>query len=298
MLAAPLPLPTVLDAATCGSLRAARAAERAAPLASVRARAALPALRRAERAAAHRFGRLLVAAESDAAALRALLGDEGGAVHVVPSILDVERFAPPLQLRDPATLLLDLRGLGRAETRAALGLAAAAMPQVWAQRGDVRLTVAGPFPFGAAGRLAGDPRVVFTGPVHDPRGHLAAATLVLAPLSPAASAPHAALEAMACGAALVAGAHLASDLAATPGEELLVADTPAQLAAAALALLDDAPYRGRVGRAGRRLVEREHRWERGLYALENVYAAATGSPIAEWRLEVGLDRAVRHEPEA
>lgn len=285
------PLPAVLDMAVCASLRRGRAVSFLGPIARLTHLAALPALRQAEAALVGRFSRVVVASEEDAKALRSLggAGDERSTVHVAPSVIDTERFAPPLSLRDPATLLVDLRGLSRAEARAALAVASATMPLVWAQRGEVRLTVIGPLPIGAAARIAGDPRVVFTGPVHDPRGHLAAATMALAPFGPAATAPHAALEAMATGTALVAGAALARDLAAAPGRELATADTPRQIAAATLALLDDPPYRGQLGRAGRKLVARNHSWERAAAALEQIYGAATGAPLAEWQLEVGME---------
>lgn len=285
-------LPCVLDLATCGSLRRARAVGFLGPIARLTHLVTLPARRRAEAALVARFSRVIVATNEDAAALRRLGkgGDERSNIHVVPSTIDTERFAPPTSLRDPATLLLDLRELSRAEARAALGAVSSTMPLIWAQRADIRLTVLGPLPLGAAGPLSGDPRVVFTGPVHDPRGHLGSATLALAPFGPAASAPHAALEALATGTALVAGTALARDLAAAPGLELATADTPRQIAATALALLDNPPYRGQLGRAGRRLVERHHSWERAVASLEEVYGAATGAPLAEWRLEVGMDR--------
>lgn len=291
LVAGPLALPSVADAAISASARA----ERSLPALGALARAAwgtrIPALRRGEAALLARFERVVVAAEGDARALRGLSGAAGarqGGVHVVPSPIDLERLEPPLRLRDPATLLLDLRDLRRAEASAALGALGAALPGIWAQRAEVRLVVIGQAPLGGAGRLAGDPRVVFAGPLHDPRGHLTAATAVVAPLAPAWGPPHTALEALATGAALIAAGELARDLGAAPGEELLVADTPAELAHAALALLDDAPFRGRVGQMGRRLVMRCHGWERAAAALEDVYAAATGSAIAEWRLEVGL----------
>jgi glycosyltransferase involved in cell wall biosynthesis len=204
--------------------------------------------------------------------------------------VDTRRLRPPLRLRDPATILVDLRQLTRHEVGVALANAAATMSVLWAERADVRLTVLGHVPFGAAGRLATDPRVVFTGPVQDAAGHLGAATLVLTPVEPLVGLPVSVLEALASATPLVTGSTLAADLGAAPGEVVLAADTPVAQAGLALALLDDPPYRGRLGRAGRSLVEQSHSPERTLEALEHVYAAATGSAIAEWRLELGMDR--------
>lgn len=289
-----MPRPSVLDAAVCSSLRLERSLRTRGLLARATRGAWLPAIRREEAAVLTRYQRVLVACQDDAEALREIggaasagIGQSG--VHVVPTPIDGERHGPPLRLRDPATLLLDLRDMSRAEASAALGAVGAALPALWEQWGDARLTVMGHVPLGKAGWLAGDPRVVFTGHIHDPRGHLSAATVVVAPVATVAP-PHTTLEALATGTAVVASEALARELGATPGDELLVADAPAELARAALSILDDAPFRGRLGRQGRRLVERCHSWERALAALEDVYAAATGSAIAEWRLEVGLDQ--------
>jgi glycosyltransferase involved in cell wall biosynthesis len=293
LIPGPLPLPAVLDAVVCAGLRGERATRALGPIGRAVFSARLPHLRREESAFLSRYNRLIVATEDDAAALRDLAGCDGegqGCVHVVPSPIDLDRFAPPLRLRDPATLLLDLREFGRPEAIAAIDAAGAALPAIWEQRVDVRLVVIGHVPLGAAGKLSGDPRVVFSGAVHDPRGHLMAATIALAPLGPSITAPHGALEALATATPLIACGAVARDLGATAQEELLVADAPAAMARAALALLDDAPFRGRIGRAGRRLVERRHGKETVVTALEDVYSAATGSALAEWRLEVGLGR--------
>lgn len=292
-LPAPLPIPTVLDAVTCVSLRRGRAIHTLGPVGRVTHSTGLAGLRRAEAALVARYQRVMMATDVDARALRELVGttdETQNTIHVVPGPVDLQRFAPPLQLRDPATLLVDLRELDRAEAWATLRLAGAAMALVWDERADARLTILGAVPLGAGGRLIGDPRVVVTGPVHDPRGHLMAASVVIAPLAPATSAPHGAVEAIATAAGLIAGRSLASDLGGMPGYDLLVADTPEEIARAALTLIDDPPYRGQLGRAGRRRLELTHGPMRALAALENVYAAATGSAIAEWRLEVGLDQ--------
>src|SRR5690606_13460005 len=121
------------------------------PIARLTHLVTLPARRRAEAALVARFSRVIVASDEDAAALRRLGkgGDERSNIHVVPSTIDTERFAPPTSLRDPATLLLDLRELSRAEARAALGAVSSTMPLIWAQRADIRLTVLGPLPLGA-----------------------------------------------------------------------------------------------------------------------------------------------------
>lgn len=285
----PLGLPTVVDGAACGLMRRERAARAATPL--IRAARVVQAgrARRFVGAARALSARMIIATPDDRWAYTTL-GYEADALHVVPSLIDLERFAPPARLREQATLLLDLRGLDQAEAMDALSLTRTIMAEVWAQRSDVGLTVLGQPTFGTAGHLATDGRVIFTGPVSDPRGHLAAATLALVPVVPGGSPPHAPLEAMATATPVLACPALACDLEAAPGHELAIASSVEGWSRMALALLDDAPYRGRLGRAGRHLVELRHGPRPVINALENVYAATVGSAIARWRLEVGLDR--------
>jgi glycosyltransferase involved in cell wall biosynthesis len=286
LLAAPPALPTVLDAAICAGMRQERALRALGPLARAAQSARLPGIHREEAALIASYTSLIAATEDDAVALRRAAEGQRQ-VHVVPSPLDLQQLAPPVGLRDPATLLLDLRDTGRIEATAAMATMATAMALIWAERADARLTVIGQTPLGAQ-RLAGDPRVVVAGTAQDAHDHLTSATLAVAPVEAADSAPHAALEALATGTPLVGRRAHARDLGATAEEELLVAEGAEALARAALALLNDPPFRGRLGRAGRRLVEEHHSWERTLTALEDVYGAATGSAIAAWRLEVGV----------
>ncbi|NTU83113.1 MAG: hypothetical protein HGA45_27710, partial [Chloroflexales bacterium] len=150
-------LPTVIDGAVCGAMRHERAA-RAAGLLLRAARATQAArARRYLRAARATGARMIVTTPVDSWAYK-VLGDVPRGIYVVPSLVDLERFTPPLRLREQATVLLDLRGLDQAEMLAALRLGQSIMARVWAQRSYVRLSVLGEPPFGTAGRLATDGR--------------------------------------------------------------------------------------------------------------------------------------------
>lgn len=295
LLGRPLPIPTVVDAVTCLSRRLEHATRCNLPLARVRHVARLARLRRQEFQRLAPFEHIILAAEDDLRALRAMgIGETTGAhMYTVPSTLDLQRLAPPFNLREPATVLLDLRDLSRSEARRALRLAAAALALIWRTRPDVRLTVLGASARRLHGALATDPRVAFVNPVRDARIYLTGATLALAPVAPTATTPHSALEAMATALPLAACERLALDVGGRDGEELLVAEGPSELARATLVLLNEPLIRGRLGRAARRLMERRHGWELAAIALTDVYAAATGSSLAEWRLQVGLNRPLR-----
>jgi glycosyltransferase involved in cell wall biosynthesis len=69
------------------------------------------------------------------------------------------------------------------------------------------------------------------------------------------------LEAMATGRAVVSTSLGCEGLEVTPGEDILIADTPAAFAEATLRCLRDPALRARLGAAGRALVERRYQWE-------------------------------------
>ncbi len=295
LLGRPLPIPTVVDAVTCVSRRLEHATRTSSPLARIQLAPRLAWIRRQELRRLQPFPHIILSSEDDIHALRALgiTRTTGAHIYAVPDMLDLERFTPPLNLREPATVLLDLRDLSYSEARRALRLAAATLAVIWNVRPDVHLTVLGAPARQLCGPLADDRRVIFANPVHDSRIYLTTATLALAPLAPTATTPHGALEALATALPLAACERLARDVGGRDGEELLVADDVSGLARATLTLLNDPPVRGRLGRAARRLVERRHGRELAAIALSDVYAAATGSSLAEWRLEVGLNRPLR-----
>ncbi|MGQ9926279.1 MAG: glycosyltransferase family 4 protein [Chloroflexaceae bacterium] len=298
LLGRPLPIPTVVDATTCVSLRLEHVTRTSTPLVRIRHAARLIWLRRQELRRLKPFQHIILASEDDLLAFRALglAGATGARVYAVPDTLDPERFAPPLHLRDPATVLLDLRDLRRSEACQALHLATRTLTIIWEVRPDVQLTVLGAPARQLRGPRAHDPRVLFVNPVHDSRIYLTTATLALAPLASTLTTPHRALEALATALPLVTCKRLAHDLGGHDGEELLVAEGVSAMARATLTLLNDAPLRGRLGRAACRLVERRHTWKLAAIALTDVYAAAAGSSLAEWRLEVGLNRPLRSPP--
>ena len=62
-----------------------------------------------------------------------------------------------------------------------------------------------------------------------------------------------------------------------PGRDLLVADTPASLAAAAIAVLDGA-HPG-LGAAGRHAVETGYTWPASLARLDHLLAALPPNPV-------------------
>jgi glycosyltransferase involved in cell wall biosynthesis len=146
------------------------------------------------------------------------------------------------------------------------------LPLVRARRPDVRLRVVGSSPPAAVQKLVRDPAISVTGYVPDMHQALSGATLAICPITVKVGIQNKVLEAMALGLPVVVTRLGAQGLDARDGEDLLVADDAEQFAQAVCRILDDADLRARVGSAGRRYVETNHRWDVATRRLESVYA--------------------------
>jgi glycosyltransferase involved in cell wall biosynthesis len=69
------------------------------------------------------------------------------------------------------------------------------------------------------------------------------------------------LEAMALGTPVVANSNSINGLHVTPGENVLVGDTPRQIADALIRVMEDASLRAKLSAQGRALIEERYSWE-------------------------------------
>jgi len=150
-----------------------------------------------------------------------------------------------------------------ANITAALWLINEIMPRVWAQQPEVRVEIVGSAPGEAVRELAKryPERVTVTGYVSDVAAYLQRCTVAVAPIAYGVGIQNKVLEAMACGAPVVATPQAASALQTEAGRELLLAGDAEEFAAAVLRLLQDEPLREAMGQAGRRYVEQHHSWD-------------------------------------
>lgn len=296
-------LPAVIDLGHCAGLTHVRTLQPSATGSALfgtapfrRRAAALFELSRTRRYEAHlgaHFERVIVATPTDAWALRTLAEEFGSSlqapIRVLANGVDLHTFAPQPVLREANRLVIN--GVPATYADAALTfIGAEVMPRVWQARADVHLTLVG-VPISPAVRaLARDPRVTLLPSNADPRTALAQATIAVIPPCAPPGVPTAALEALAMGTPVVAATAIAQHTALRDGHDLLLADDGATYAHALSALLDDPGYRGRLGRAGRRYVEQHHNWGDVAAEAEQIYAAAMGAEIADWRLAMGLHR--------
>ena len=297
-------LPVVWDAVDCISRLFGQAAREAPTLRSrLITRLELARTQRYEGGLPARFARTAITSQADRDALQALAEaahrPPAAPIAIVPNGVDTDYFAPPAlgqAARDPATILFTGKLGYHANVAAAVHLVNHVMPRVWATRPDALVVLAGAEPAAAVRALA-DPapvpgaqphaattpdtvstptpaRVTVTGAVPDLRPYLHTATVAAVPLVYGVGIQNKVLEAMACAVPVVASRSAAAALTAQPGRDLLLGDTPDQLAAAIIALLDDPARAAAIGAAGRAYVEREHGWDRAVARFEGLYEAA------------------------
>ncbi len=142
---------------------------------------------------------------------------------------------------------------------------------------DAQFHIVGHSPNEAVQRLTRIEGVHVTGRVTDVRPYVVHATASVAPMRIARGIQNKVLEAMALGRPVVATPQAHEGVRAVPGRDLLVADTPASLAAAAIAVLDGA-HPG-LGAAGRHAVETGYTWPASLARLDHLLAALPPNPV-------------------
>lgn len=190
---------------------------------------------------------------------------------VVPNGVDCETFRPkPMHPGGPPALLFSGDMSFAPNVEAAVFLATRLFPEIQRGRPDARLLLVGRRPTGRLQKVA-RPGITVIGEVPDMLPYLQDATLYLAPLFTGAGTRTKLLEAMAAALPVITTSTGIEGIEAAPGKEVLVADTPRDLVAATLAMLED-PNRARAfGTAGRRLVERHYDWSMTLKPLEALY---------------------------
>jgi len=174
----------------------------------------------------------------------------GTKVHVLPNINEVRASVVPPQAREG---LLFVGGFEHTpNTDAVLTLVREVMPLVWREEPGARLTIVGADPPEEVQGLA-SPRVEVGGWVQDLEPILNRARALLAPLTYGAGLKGKVTQALAEGLPVVTTPVGAEGLDAIDGEQLLIGQTPAELAERAVQILRDDELWTRLSAAGQQL---------------------------------------------
>lgn len=221
---------------------------------------------------------VLACSEIDAQRLRALAPQ--ARVEVVPNGVDLDAHRPAaVDDRDEGGLVF-VGQMGWFPNRDGIAdFMAQALPLI-RQRHAVLLQVIGERA-GMAAPAGLEDAVEFTGFVDDLRSRVQAAAVYVVPLRVGGGTRLKILEAMAMGKAIVSTRIGAEGIGLVDGQDALLADAPADFAAAVCRLLDDPALRRRLGAAARRSAEARFGWEAIGARLLAVYAALLAPPAAD-----------------
>jgi sugar transferase (PEP-CTERM/EpsH1 system associated) len=200
----------------------------------------------------------------------------GAPASCVSNGVDLEYFAPQPAEKAPASLVFTGVMDYFPNVQGVTWFCQEVLPLVRAEVPAVTFTVCGSRPTPAIQALGRLPGVTVTGRVPDVRPYLARSEVGVVPLRIARGIQNKLLEAMAMGLPTVTTTPAFEGAGAAAGSDLLVADSPAEFAAAAVRLLRDAGLCERLGRAARAFTEAQYRWETQLARLDDVLAAVTG----------------------
>ncbi len=233
-------------------------------------------LRRLERGLLDWARAVTLVSEAEADLFRRCCG--GGAVHAVTNGVDLDYFRPRPGAEQQACAFVGALDY-RPNVEAACRFCRAVWPVLRGRFPRAKVYLVGRRPAADVRRLAGLPGVEVVGQVPDVRPWLARSAAAVVPLDIARGVQNKVLEALAMARPVVASPQALQGLRAEAGKHLLTASEPGQWADAVGRLFDDAALRARLGEAGRRYVEDNHRWERCLEPFDDLLGLTSAGPF-------------------
>lgn len=269
-----LPLPRLLDAHNAVWQIFAELARQRGPLGSWLATHEAALLRAYEGQICASFEAVMAVSEEDRQALLAAAGQECP-ITVVPIGVDGSALKPVQRISAPRSVLSLATPGWPPNAEGIAWFAREVFPLVRRAVPESTLFICGANPTAELRSLAErQPAIEVTGFV-DPQPYLEQAGVLIAPLRSRGGMRVMLLEALAREIPVVATGLACADLDLTPGEHLLVADTPSEFADAVALLLRDQELGARLAAAGRRRVLERYDWRAVYSAVDRIYAHLT-----------------------
>jgi len=222
-----------------------------------------------ERRACREAGRVIAVSETDAATIRSEF--QAPRADSIPTGVDVAFFTRPPQ--EPPAQPDSLVFVGSMDwmpnTDGVQWFLTEILPLIHARIPQIQVCVAGRRPSPEIVALARRfPQVTLTGTVPDIRPYLWNAQVSIVPLRIGSGTRLKIYESMAAGAPVVSTSVGAEGLPLSPGEHLLIADTPESFAASCVTLLESAEKRRAMAQRAWELVSARFSWESVAQAFE------------------------------
>lgn len=213
---------------------------------------------------------VVAVSDLDAEHLRSMA--PGAKVTAVPNGVDTDFFQTPPTAPQSSELVF-VGGLTWFPNLDAIRyFASDILPLILPDVPDVRLTVIGKNPESpTTHEIAAHPQIRLAGLVDDIRPYVASAAAYIVPLRIGGGTRLKILDALSMSKAIISTAIGCEGLEVEDGKSIVVANTPAEIAAAILKVLRDPALAQRLGQEGRALVERRYDWSAVAKGLMQVY---------------------------
>jgi len=194
----------------------------------------------------------------------------GAATDWFPNGVDAKLFSPGDGSYDADTLSFIGRMDYYPNQECMQRFCTAVWPLLKARRPALKLKIVGADPSPQIRALEALPGVTVTGSVPEVQPYVRESALMVAPLAIARGTQNKILEAMAMGVPVVTSSAAAGGVDAEAGQHLLVADSPEDIAAAVLRIVENPAERARLAAAGRERVLTHHAWPRSMQRLDGI----------------------------
>jgi sugar transferase (PEP-CTERM/EpsH1 system associated) len=238
---------------------------------------------RFERAALKRFDLVLAVSDTDSRTFGRLYpGAVTAPVHVVQTGVDTSFFSPMSDRTPPRPAHLVFTGsMDWLPNEDGMEyFVRDIFPLVRRHEPEATLSIIGRSPTPAVKRLAEVPGIHVTGRVDDVRPHVAEGTVYVVPLRIGGGTRLKIFEAMSMAKAVVSTTIGAEGLPVTPGQNIVIADEPAQFADAIVRLIREDDTRRRIESEARQLVVEKYDWSAVARDFEDALSRVCGEGVA------------------
>jgi sugar transferase (PEP-CTERM/EpsH1 system associated) len=234
-------------------------------------------LRRFEQAALRRADLTLAVSDEDRQALQDLAGAELGRIETLSIGVDTDYFSASPRTMHSKTLVSIGTMYWPPNIDAISWFCREILPKIREREPEAKLMVVGARPTAEILALAEAPAVTVTGSVPDVRPYGTDCGAFIVPLRSGSGMRVKILNALAMGLPTVSTTIGAEGIEVTDGEDILLADTAEDFAAATLRLLSEPVLAARLAENGRKLMEERYGWDAIGAQLRQYYAEALAS---------------------
>ena len=230
-------------------------------------------LARFERSAMGLADAVIAVSETDRARLAELSDGQAGDITVIPNTIDVAAYEQTVEVAD-AEKNRDLVFIGKMDYRpnvdGVLWFYDVVWPLILAERPETTWAIVGQRPHPRLSELRSAPGITIAGRVESVRTYLRGSRAYILPLRIGSGTRLKLIEAMAAGMAIVSTTVGVEGFPLENNGQVIIADTPAEMAGAVLCLLRDPALRASLGKAARAFAQR-YDWREIIDPLDTLY---------------------------